>query len=45
MLTAMMAVENIINNIKSKDNIWNVNIEKEYLKKSGLADRAEIEEK
>jgi len=30
MLTAMIAVENIINNIKSKDNIWQVNIEKEY---------------
>jgi len=30
MLTAMIAVENIINNIKSKDNIWQVNIEREY---------------
>ena len=30
MLTAMIAVENIINNIKSKDNIWNINAEKEY---------------
>ena len=30
MLTAMTAVENIINNVKSKDNIWAVNIEEEY---------------
>jgi len=30
MLTAMVAVENIINNIKTKDNIWGVNTEKEY---------------
>ena len=30
MLTAMRAVENIINNIESKDNIWAVNVEKEY---------------
>ena len=30
MLTAMVAVENIINNVKSKDNIWNVNVEQEY---------------
>lgn len=30
MLTAMIAVDNITNNIKSKDNIWEVNIEKEY---------------
>jgi protoporphyrinogen oxidase len=30
MLTAMTAVENIINNIRSKDNIWAINIEKEY---------------
>jgi protoporphyrinogen oxidase len=30
MLTAMTAVENIINNIGSKENIWNTNIEKEY---------------
>lgn len=31
MLTAMTAVDNIINNDKSKDNIWAVNIEGEYL--------------
>lgn len=29
-LTAMTAVENIINNITSKENIWTVNTEKEY---------------
>jgi len=30
MLTAMTAVDNIIKNIKTKDNIWNVNAEEEY---------------
>ncbi len=30
MLTAMEAVKNIKNNIKTKDNIWSVNVEKEY---------------
>ena len=30
MLTAMTAVENIINGEKSKDNIWEVNTEQEY---------------
>jgi protoporphyrinogen oxidase len=30
MLTAMVAVENVINGITSKDNIWLVNIEEEY---------------
>ena len=30
MLTAMVAVENIINNISSKDNIWAINTEEEY---------------
>ncbi len=30
MLTAMTAVENIINNVKSKDNIWLINAEEEY---------------
>lgn len=29
-LTAMIAVENTVRNIKSKDNIWAVNVEKEY---------------
>jgi len=30
MLTAMTAVENIKNNIKTKDNIWSVNTEQDY---------------
>ena len=30
MLTAMYAVDNIINNTKTKDNIWNVNAEETY---------------
>ncbi len=30
MLTAISAVENIINGIKTKDNIWSVNTEQEY---------------
>lgn len=30
MLTAMTAVENIINGVKTKDNIWAVNVELEY---------------
>ena len=30
MLTAITAVENIINGIKTKDNIWSVNTEQEY---------------
>ena len=30
MLTAMMAVENIINDETSKENIWNINAEEEY---------------
>ena len=30
MLTAMKAVENIINGVKSKDNLWKVNAEEEY---------------
>jgi len=33
MLTAMAAVENILNGEKSKDNIWNINIEDEYHEK------------
>lgn len=38
MMTAMVAVENIINDIKTKDNIWDVNTEKEYLEdKSTIA--------
>ena len=30
MLTAMTAVENIVNGIRSKDNIWAINTEMEY---------------
>lgn len=30
MLSAMVAVENIINNVKAKDNLWNLNTEKQY---------------
>lgn len=33
MLSAMVAVENIINGERSKDNIWSVNTEKEYHEK------------
>jgi len=30
MLSAMVAVENIINNVKSKDNLWKLNTEQQY---------------
>jgi len=30
MLSAMAAVDNILNNVRSKDNIWSVNAEEEY---------------
>ncbi len=30
MLTAMTAVENIVNGVTSKDNIWSINTEMEY---------------
>ena len=30
MLTAMVAVENILHGVKAKDNIWDVNTEQEY---------------
>ncbi len=30
MLTAMVSVDNLLNGIKSKENIWNINIEEEY---------------
>lgn len=33
MLTAMCAVNNIINNIKNKDNIWNINTKETYHEK------------
>jgi len=30
MLTAMVAVENIVNGVKTKDNLWDINTEVEY---------------
>ena len=36
MLTAMEAVESILNNIKTKDSIWAVNSEKEYHEEKGI---------
>jgi hypothetical protein len=30
MLTAMTAVDNIIGNVSSKDNIWEINTEQDY---------------
>lgn len=30
MLTAMVAVENIVNGVKTKDNLWEINTEEEY---------------
>ena len=33
MLTAMAAVENIVNNVTTKENIWAINTEMEYLEK------------
>ena len=30
MLTAIVAVENIINNVKTKENIWAINVEEQY---------------
>jgi hypothetical protein len=30
MLTAMTAVENILNGVKSKDNLWSINTETDY---------------
>ena len=30
MLTAMVAVGNVVNGVKTKDNIWGVNVEMEY---------------
>ena len=30
MLTAMTAVENIVNGVTTKDNIWSINTEMEY---------------
>jgi hypothetical protein len=30
MLTAMVAVDNIVNGIKTKQNLWEINTEQEY---------------
>jgi len=30
MLTAMQAVENIVNNVKTKENVWAINAQEEY---------------
>ena len=38
MLTAMAAVENIMNDVKTKDNIWNINTEKQYHEKKLTVD-------
>lgn len=44
MLTAMVAVENIANGVKTKDNLWEINTEEEYHeeKKSPASQRAAI---
>ena len=36
MLTAMTAVENIVNGVKTKDNIWVINTEMEYQEEAEL---------
>ena len=38
MLTTMTAVENIMNGIKTKDNIWDINMGMEYHEKKQLKD-------
>ena len=35
-MTAMISVENIVNNIKSKYNIWLINTEEDYMKKNNI---------
>ena len=41
MLTAMVAVENIVSGIKTKDNIWAVNLDEEYLEeKNGSIEKS-----
>ncbi len=40
MMTAMVAVENIINNIKTKDNIWSVNVEQDYHEEKKETDKS-----
>jgi len=43
MLTAMMAVDNIVNGVKSKQNLWEVNTEQEYHEHKPAAAVAETE--
>jgi len=43
MLTAMMAVDNIVNGVKSKQNLWEVNTEQEYHEQKAAAVAAESE--
>jgi hypothetical protein len=43
MLTAMMAVDNIVNGVKSKQNLWEVNTEQEYHEQKSAAAVAETE--
>jgi protoporphyrinogen oxidase len=43
MLTAMMAVENIVNGVKGKQNLWEVNTEQEYHEQKSAAAAAETE--
>ena len=38
MLTAMVAVENIVNNRKDKSNIWQINTEDDYHEESSEGD-------
>lgn len=42
MLTAITAVENIINGIKTKDNIWGINTEEEYHEKKSEVGKSEV---
>jgi hypothetical protein len=40
MLTAMTAVENIVNGIQTKENIWAINTEMEYQEEKGPQDKS-----
>ena len=40
MLTAMTAVENVINDVTTKDNIWAINTEVEYHEEKGSSERS-----
>ena len=42
MATAFETVNNIKNNIKTKENIWNVNTEKEYHEEKGENDEGQV---